>query len=59
MTKTTTTQFEIGNRVEGGRPGSEDYDTGRVDDVDGDQITVAWDSGVTTTQHASVLRPTD
>jgi hypothetical protein len=30
--------------------------TGRVLDVDGDMVTVAWDDGARTTQHFSVLR---
>lgn len=31
------------------------YDTGRIVDVDGEDVTVAWDSGTRTTQHVSVL----
>lgn len=50
------TGFEIGDRVEGGRPGTEDYDAGEVIAVDGDQVTVAWDSLVQTTQSESRLR---
>jgi hypothetical protein len=45
--------FAAGDMVVGGTPGSEDYDTGRVVEVDGDQVTVAWDSGVRTEQHSS------
>ena len=45
----------VGERVEGGET-PDDYDTGVVVGVDG-LVTVAWDSGVTTTQTASVLRP--
>ncbi len=47
--------WAIGDRVEGGDT-PEDYDTGRVTAVDGDQVTVAWDSQITTTQSASTLR---
>lgn len=45
----------VGERVEGGET-PEDYDTGVVVGI-GSLVTVAWDSGVTTTQEASVLRP--
>lgn len=44
-----------GERVEGGDT-AEDYDTGTVVEVDGVMVTVAWDSGVRTTQRASLLR---
>lgn len=53
---TTQNTFEIDDRVEGGRPGTEDYDTGKVIAIEGDQITVAWSSGVRTTQSTSLLR---
>jgi hypothetical protein len=49
-------KLRVGDRVEAGRPGTEDYDVGVVHAVDGDQVTVGWKSGVVTTQHASVLR---
>jgi len=45
--------FRIGDLVEGGAPGTEDYDRGRVIDIDGDEVTVAWQSGVRTTQPAA------
>lgn len=45
-----------GDMVEGGEPGTEDHDTGRVLDVDGDQVTVAWSNGEKTTQSAELLR---
>ena len=48
--------FKISQRVEGG-DNAEDYDTGRIEEISGDQITVSWDSGVATTQSASLLRP--
>jgi len=46
----------IGQRVEGGEV-FEDYDVGAVVAVEGDQVTVRWDSGPVTRQHARVLRP--
>jgi len=49
------TAFAIDDRVEGGEIPA-DYDTGTVVEVDGDEVTVAWDSGVTTTQGSAVLR---
>ena len=52
----TEEALAVGDRVEGGN-NAEDYDTGRVIAVDGDQVTVAWDSGVRTTNPASTLRP--
>jgi len=51
-----TNKYSYGDRVEGGEIGTEDYDTGRVVDVDGDQVEVSWDSGVVTWQHVSTLR---
>lgn len=44
----------IGQRVCGGEI-EEDYDTGTVVNIQGDQVEVAWDSGVRTTQHESAL----
>lgn len=52
-----TNQFEIGDQVAGGERGTEDFDTGRVIEIDGDDVTVAWQSGVRTTQPADILRP--
>lgn len=37
-----------GLQVEGGQPGTEDFDIGRIDEVDGDLALVAWASGVRT-----------
>jgi len=51
------TELKIDDRVEGGR--GEDHDTGRVVAIDGDQITVAWDSLVVTTQPAELLSLVD
>lgn len=51
-------RFKVGDRVEGGDI-PEDHDTGKVVKVRGAQVTVAWDSNVTTTQHASALRELD
>jgi hypothetical protein len=45
----------IGSRVEGGDI-VDDYDTGTVVAISGDQLEVAWDSGVRTTQPAAILR---
>jgi hypothetical protein len=47
--------WSSGDQVEGGDT-AEDYDRGEVTAVDGDQITVAWGSGVVTTQAAGLLR---
>lgn len=40
------TPLGVGVRVEGGNPGSEDFDTGEVIEVRGDEASVAWDSCV-------------
>ena len=53
----TTTIFAVGDRVEGGKPGTEDYDTGRVLAITADMATVGWDSGVRTDAPLSSLRP--
>jgi outer membrane protein assembly factor BamB len=45
-----------GDRVEGGRPYSDEYDQGHVVSVDGDQVTVAWESGASTTQRLESIR---
>lgn len=47
------TRPEAGDRITAG-PG-EDRESGEVIDVDGDNVTVAWDQGVTTTQPLSAL----
>jgi hypothetical protein len=49
-------KFKVGQRIEAGKKGTEDYDTGRVTKVEGDQITVAWDSGSKTTQPSRALK---
>lgn len=46
----------VGDEVEGGEVGTDDYDTGRVVAVDGEQVTVAWSNGERTTQPADLLR---
>lgn len=51
-----TTKWERLDEVEAGET-LEDYDTGTVVDVDGDDITVAWASGTRTTQAGALLRP--
>jgi hypothetical protein len=50
-----TNRFKVNDRVEGGS--GDGYDTGRVVDVDGGYVTVAWDSGVLTTIHPDIVRP--
>lgn len=53
----TATELKVGDRVEGGKKGTEDYDRGRVDIIHPDgQVTVSWDSLVVTTQPADLLR---
>lgn len=57
VTLSSETELKINDRVEGGQHGTEDYDTGRVVAIDGgDQVTVAWDSLVETTQHKALLK---
>lgn len=48
-------QWSVGDRVEGGDT-AEDYDTGRVSEVDGDRVLVAWGSEVRTWADANRLR---
>lgn len=48
-------QWSVGDRVEAGET-ADDYDTGRISEVDGDRVLVAWDSGVRTWAAASSLR---
>lgn len=48
-------EIEVGDRVEAGE--GDDYDTGRVESIDGDVAFVAWDSGVKTRANLSALRP--
>jgi len=55
-TDADTEALEVGDLVKGGTT-AEDYDEGTIVEVDGDQITVAWEgSNERTTQHASLLR---
>lgn len=49
----TTANFVIGQQITAGQ--GDDRDTGRVDAINGDTVTVAWDSGVVTTQPAETL----
>jgi hypothetical protein len=49
-------ELKIDDRVQGGQI-PDDYDTGRVVAIDGEQVTVAWDSLVETTQPAELLSP--
>lgn len=46
-------RIEVGKRITAGK--GEDRDSGRIDVIEGDQVTVAWDSGVVTTQSADAL----
>jgi hypothetical protein len=61
MTMTTTTQqtIEIGSRVCGTTGTDDDLDIGTVDETDGVDVTVSWDSGVRTTQPVDALRMAD
>lgn len=47
--------WSVGDRVEAGET-ADDYDTGRVSEVDGDRVLVSWDSGVRTWTGAETLR---
>lgn len=49
-----TCRVKVDDTVSGGTT-DEDYETGRVLNVEGNQVTVQWHSGETTTQDASVL----
>lgn len=52
--------YSIGDRVCSGRPGTEDYDEGKLLGLsDNGQPLIAWDSGVRTTCPLSELRPLD
>jgi len=48
--------FAVGDKVEGGRPYTEDFDQGKVSRVDGELVEVRWQSGVTTREDARSLR---
>lgn len=48
--------FTVDDLVEAGAEGTDDHDTGTVVEISGANVTVAWDSGVRTTQHHSRLR---
>lgn len=50
-------KISVGDRVEAGRKGTDDYDKGRVVKIRGRMADVAWDSGVTTPAPVSDLRP--
>lgn len=49
-------RFKIDDRVEGGKRGTDDHDTGRVVEIDGDRVRVAWDSQVIVWHERSELR---
>ncbi len=46
----------VDSRVEAGEPGSSEFDTGRVVEIDGDMATVAWDKGEQSSHPISELR---
>lgn len=46
--------LRVGDVVEGGH--GEDYDTGRIESIDGDTAFVAWGSGVKTPASIKMLR---
>jgi hypothetical protein len=48
--------LSLAGKVEAGKPGTEDYDTGKVVDLDRGYATVAWDSGVRTKINIAELR---
>jgi hypothetical protein len=48
--------WSVGDRVEGGAPGTEDYDTGVVHEVEDGRVRVGWDSGVSTWAGQDELR---
>jgi hypothetical protein len=52
------TVLSVDDRVEGGDT-EQDRDTGTVGAIDGNQITVLWDSQVKTAQRADLLRKID
>jgi hypothetical protein len=49
----------IKDRVQGGEPGTEDYDTGTVFEIDGKRAYVSWDSGAACWAPISILSPLD
>ena len=53
---TQTKIFQVGQIVEAGMPGTEDYDTGRILAINGDTAEVGWNSGVRTEIALSDLR---
>jgi hypothetical protein len=50
--------FKVGDRVEGGKPGTEDFDTGRIVEINrrAKVATVTWDSFQTTHAPIDILR---
>lgn len=46
-----------GDRIEAGKPGTEDYDTGTVLEINGDRAFIGWNSGVQTWAQLADLRP--
>lgn len=48
--------LKVGDRVEAGKPGTEDYDTGKIVAITGDSADVAWDTRVITWCDLASLR---
>jgi hypothetical protein len=59
MTSNATTSISIDDRVEAGAPGTEDYDTGTVFEIDGDKAFISWDSGAACWTPISILSVLD
>jgi hypothetical protein len=59
VTSNIPTTIAIRDRVEAGAPGTDDYDTGTVFEIDGDKALVAWDSGVRTSSPIADLTVVD
>lgn len=53
MSLIDTSRPELGDRITAGD--GDGRESGKVIDIDGDSVTVAWDQGVTTTQPIAAL----
>ena len=57
MTKAAAKKAMVNHiEVEGGKPGTDEYDTGYIVSIAGDMANVAWNSGVRTPCPISDLR---
>lgn len=58
MSEAAPAPFEVGDKVDGGKPGTDDFDTGSILEVDinGTKAYVGWDCGVSTWTPFSTLR---